>query len=121
MGSWAAFKVDELQQRIRELESAIKSRDLANIILQEENERLKEGKDLLAKQLAYYRRDNEKLNNALAWEHNESDNAKDAERWRKVINNQVEGVAICKEGSYGVPWVAIGQNEATHRVDGGQG
>jgi len=88
---------EKLLRRIRELEAALKSEEddaktacdeamkQAHIIreLEDENERLREGKELLAKQLAYYRKDNEKLNNALAWEHNESDNAKDAQRWRK--------------------------------------
>ena len=41
----------------------------------------------------------------------------DAERYRAVINEQVDGIAICKEGAYGTPWVAIGPKEATSRID----
>jgi len=60
---------------------AMRNGDAADV-LRAEIEQLRKGKELLAKQLAYYRRDNERLNNALAWEHNESDNAKDASRYR---------------------------------------
>ena len=57
--------------------------------LRAENERLRE-------ELAYYKRDNEKLNNALAFEHNESDNAKNAERWRK-LEKLAETMETCKD------------------------
>lgn len=46
---------------------------------------------------------------------------KDAERWRAVITGAVEGIAVCKEGAYGTPWVAIGPNEATQIVDAAMG
>ena len=47
----------------------------------------------------------------------------DAERFRALLDEHITDgeIAICKAGAYGMPWVAIGPNEAIAIIDAARG